>query len=143
MRAGLLFLGHRMMMKTQQIENVIRPADYICDDCGKATTPCAGEDAHRRTTPANRRCRHKGRWESYMVHDKVWAAAGMPARQKRIPNYDESDGSGFLCLDCLEKRLGRDLVPEDFTKLCIDSPSPWDTPKLAAIKAQRSARRVR
>ena len=75
-----------------------------------------------------------------MVHDKMWAAAGMPARQ-HVPHYGESDGSGFLCLDCLEKRLGRCLTPEDFTELCLNSPSPWDTPKLAAIKAQRKEKR--
>lgn len=41
--------------------------------------------------------------EYYMVHDAVWNAV-VPAAQKHI----------FLCVGCLETRLGRRLVPDDF-----------------------------
>jgi hypothetical protein len=37
--------------------------------------------------------------EGYMIHDEVWEASG---------------GSGWLCVGCLERRLGRELRPEDF-----------------------------
>jgi hypothetical protein len=37
-----------------------------------------------------------------MVHDELWAQAGM-----------EPFG-GWLCVGCLERRLGRRLVPADF-----------------------------
>ena len=38
-----------------------------CRDCGIETTPCTGR----------RGCRHKGKWEHYMVLAAVWEAAGM------------------------------------------------------------------
>jgi hypothetical protein len=41
--------------------------------------------------------------EVYMVHNELWARAGME------PN------GGFLCIGCLERRLGRRLTPDDFT----------------------------
>lgn len=43
----------------------------------------------------------------YMLRDKVWLAAGMGL------NW----GDGCLCLWCLEKRLGRNLVFEDFKRV--------------------------
>src|SRR5215813_2211105 len=58
----------------------------ICEDCGMDTTPCTGK----------RGCRHRGRWEYYMVHDALWRKAKMR--------------SGFLCIGCLERRLGRMLT---------------------------------
>jgi hypothetical protein len=83
-----------------------------CHDCGTDTAPCTGK----------RGCRHKGRWEwGYMIHDSLWAAAGA--------------GDGFLCIGCLERRLGRRLTPADFTAAPINEADPWDTPRLAARKA--------
>jgi hypothetical protein len=41
--------------------------------------------------------------EYYMVHDDVWEAARMPDH-------------GFLCIGCLEARLGRQLHSGDFTE---------------------------
>ena len=87
-----------------------RPLSSPCTDCGMPTTPCTGEKG----------CRHAGRWEHYMVREKVWAAAGLM--------------NGFLCVGCLERRIGRLLVPSDFTKAPINGPNPWDTPRLAARK---------
>lgn len=40
-----------------------------------------------------------GHW--YIVHDHVWAVTGV--------------GKGFLCIDCLERRLARRLTRDDFT----------------------------
>ena len=57
-----------------------------CRDCGTETTP----------EPVKR-----GTWEWYFVQDRVWAAAGMGKR-------------GFLCIGCLELRLGRSLCADDF-----------------------------
>src|SRR6266508_3636744 len=82
----------------------------ICKDCGVDTTPCTGK----------RGCRHAGRWENYMVRDRLWKASGMKG--------------GFLCVGCLEARLGRRLTPRDFTKAIINNLSPWDSPRLAARK---------
>lgn len=56
-----------------------------------------------------------------MVSNDVWKAAGM--------------GEGFLCIGCLEIRLGRTLTAADFpAHLPINDPDPWDTPRLANRK---------
>jgi|SRR6187401_3499206 len=87
-----------------------------CKDCGMDTTPCTGK----------RGCRHKDRWEYYMVRDKLWAAAGMQ--------------DGFLCVGCPEQRIGRILRPKDFTRASINNPDhSWDTPRRAARKVGRKA----
>jgi hypothetical protein len=87
-----------------------------CHDCGVDTTPCTGK----------RGCRHKGRWEHFMVHDELWREAGMTG--------------GFLCVGCFERRIGRDLVPSDFTAAPINEhPNPWDTPRLASRKSGGAA----
>ncbi|ESZ68167.1 hypothetical protein X727_23085 [Mesorhizobium sp. L103C119B0] len=96
----------------------------ICIDCGTDTTPCSG----------SRGCRHAGRWQWYMVTRSVWRAAGMP--KDRVLGYDETDGN-FLCIPCLETRIGRDLQPADFPDLPVNEPSPWNTPLLAARKVGR------
>jgi hypothetical protein len=86
----------------------------MCKDCGMDTAPCTGK----------RGCRHGGRWEHYMVHDKLWRAAGMR--------------DGFLCVGCIEKRIGRRLTPRDFTSAPINDPyDPWNTPRLADRLASR------
>jgi len=38
--------------------------------------------------------------QAYMVHNDVWAAAGLT--------------DGWACVGCLEERLGRELTPDDF-----------------------------
>jgi hypothetical protein len=67
-----------------------------------------------------------------MVTKAVWAAAGMPPAT--IKCYNETDGD-FLCIGCIEKRLGRPLTAADFADVPLNEPSPWDTPRLAARKA--------
>lgn len=42
--------------------------------------------------------------EFYMVKREVWATA--------VPTFERD---GMLCIGCLEKRLGRELTPKDFT----------------------------
>jgi hypothetical protein len=65
-------------------------------------------------------------WQWYMVHDQVWADAGM------------DDLGGCLCIDCLEKRLGRplsgaDLIPD----LPVNEPGYYDdTERLAQLKLE-------
>jgi hypothetical protein len=89
----------------------------ICIDCGADTTPCTGK----------RGCRHKGRHEYYMVHDEVWAEAGM--RTGLIHPY--GGGGDYLCIGCLENRIGRRLRANDFTGVPINDPDhPWKTPRL-------------
>ena len=46
--------------------------------------------------------------EYYMVHDELWAAAGM----ERL--------GGRLCIGCLETRLGRQLTAADFTPVEVN-----------------------
>jgi hypothetical protein len=46
--------------------------------------------------------------EFYMVHDHVWAAGS-------LDKYD-----GWLCVGCLENRLGRKLRPDDFNDAPIN-----------------------
>jgi hypothetical protein len=90
-----------------------RPFTYIddpaspCTDCGVATTPRDG-----------------GRWEYFMVHDSIWRAAGMKPR-------------GDLCIGCLERRLGRQLVPQDFTDAEVNEPFVLDSPRLRSRKEDR------
>ena len=88
----------------------------ICIDCGTDTTPAP---------------RRQGSQQWYMVHRHVWQAAGMP--KDRVLGYDETDGN-FLCIACLETRLGRILTPDDFPDLPVNEPGPADTPLLAARK---------
>jgi hypothetical protein len=64
-----------------------------CVDCGRDTGHSRG-----------------GLCEEYMVRDAIWAGAGM--------NPD-----GFLCVGCLESRIGRQLIRPDFTVAPINDPS--------------------
>jgi hypothetical protein len=62
-----------------------------------------------------------------MVHDEVWQEARGLQRAPLL----------FLCISCLERRLGRTLTQGDFTDAPINNPGPWDTPLLADRKARR------
>lgn len=50
--------------------------------------------------------------EYYMVFDEVWLLAN-PARK------------GMLCIRCLEKRIGRELVSNDFTGAPVNFLPPY------------------
>lgn len=68
----------------------------------------------------------KGPSEWYMVHDAVWEAAGM--------DY------GFLCVGCLEQRLGRPITGADLKPIPVNKPGMYnDTPRLAALKQEAAA----
>lgn len=85
-----------------------------CVDCGTPTLPD--------TPPGSQD------WQRYMVHDHVWQAAGM------TPN------GGWLCIPCLETRLGRLLTGHDLEDVPINHPmwkhSADDTPRLQHLKLQ-------
>jgi hypothetical protein len=75
----------------------------LCHDCGVDTLPAGwGERA-----------------EYYMVHDEVWANAGMGPLD------------GLLCVGCLERRLRRRLVPDDFTEARMNDLTFRATPRFA------------
>lgn len=88
-----------------------RVTDDSCADCG--TDTCPSEMGLRA--------------EAYMVHDEVWAAAGMGPK------------GGHLCIGCIENRLGRRLAATDFrTDVPLNDLSivdgryawSWRTPRL-------------
>ena len=57
--------------------------------------------------------------ESYVVHDAVWAEAGL-----------EPDGGGWVHLSCLSRRLGRPLIQADFpADLPANDWQPWELPR--------------
>jgi hypothetical protein len=84
-----------------------------CNDCG---TP---------TTPPNNRINPKQTWEYYMVHNKLWRSVTDPTF------YFPSEPKKYLCIGCLEIRIGRLLTPEDFTLADINNDNQgWSTPRL-------------
>jgi hypothetical protein len=56
--------------------------------------------------------RFKCEW--FMVHDALWASAGL----------GEDD---TLCIECFEKHLGRELTPDDFTNADLNDPNDTNT----------------
>ena len=79
-----------------------------CDDCGMDVVP--HDDAGRRLAD-----------EWYAVTDELWAAASPAGSQP--PRY--------LCVGCLEKRIGRRLTPTDFPDLGINDPEGWHSDRLS------------
>ncbi len=76
-----------------------------------------------------------GHW--YVVEDTVWAAAmaaGGAAGRARRPRAE------FLCLDCLEHRLGRRLDVADLIACPANAPG-WslDSPRLFELKKKAYA----
>lgn len=69
--------------------------DTRCGDCGVETNHLKAECA-----------------EWYMVWDSVWLAA-------------DGGSVDFLCIGCLEKRLGRELIPSDFSSVPLNSLSGY------------------
>jgi hypothetical protein len=85
--------------------------ESVCRDCGQDTCPCTGKPG----------CRHAAKWEHYMVHDSVWEMTGLASED------------GYLCIGCLETRLGRSLTAADFTAAPINEPNdPWNTRRLTS-----------
>lgn len=54
--------------------------------------------------------------EYYMVHNSVWNKAHFD-----FANLNTKKEKGFLCIGCLEKRLGRILNKKDFTSYPINN----------------------
>ena len=91
--------------------------DQPCVDCGAELLPD--------TPPGSKD------WQRFMVHDEVWQAAGLDR--------------GWICVDCLETRLGRPLTGADLVAhLRMNDPDfdDEDTPRLKELKrdAARMAR---
>jgi hypothetical protein len=72
-----------------------------CFDCGTPTCPDGAA------------------WEYYMVTNDLWAASGM------------QHTGGYLCVGCLEGRIGRQLTPEDFPDWPVNLPEyGWKSNRL-------------
>jgi hypothetical protein len=98
-----------------------------CVDCGFDTAPGAptradAEEAATAQIAAGIK-NWSFRWEAssadelYFVHDHVWKASGM------------EPWGGCLCIGCLEKRIGRQLTPDDFPDHVFNTHLPG-TPRL-------------
>jgi hypothetical protein len=74
-----------------------------CVDCGVECLPDTPEGA--------------ADWQQYGVHDGVWAAAGR--------------GRGWLCVSCLEVRLGRSLSAADLIHAEINRLGAYDDAAVA------------
>jgi hypothetical protein len=79
--------------------------------CGDCETDVAPFDEDGRPVEAT--------WEWFMVRDEVWKAA-------------QTDGVRYLCVGCIEERLGRQLTRDDFSDLGINDPSWLKTARLRA-----------
>ena len=100
---------------------------YLCVDCGFDTAPGNLNRAESEQCAAAQIAAGKRNWkipasfdsraETYMVRDAVWKAAGM-----------EPYG-GCLCIGCLERRIGRRLMPDDFGEHVFNTYFPG-TPRL-------------
>jgi hypothetical protein len=87
---------------------------YLCIDCGFNTAPGNLDRAESERYAEAQLAAGIKEWgtpvywsaqqETYIVHNHVWKKAGM-----------EPYG-GCLCIACLEKRIGRRLIPDDFPK---------------------------
>lgn len=76
-------------------------------------------DCHADVLPAS----YGQRAEWYMVKDPLWRAAGMT----------DEPGSmcDFLCIGCIEARLGRELYADDFIDCPVNDLSISDIPRYA------------
>lgn len=81
---------------------------YPCRDCGVDTIPAEGDR------------------EYYEVLDEVWQLA----RGEGYGNSDNGEAGYFLCIGCLEARLGRRLTRADFAEKPASIPSPWYSDRL-------------
>jgi hypothetical protein len=80
--------------------------------------PCPCADCGEDTLSKN------GPHEHYMVRDELWALFGA--------------GDGYLCVGCLEGRLGRTLTHRDFKNSPANAPNVRDTARLRVRKARRA-----
>jgi hypothetical protein len=101
----------------------IAPGTAICCDCGMDTMPCPSKP---RTL------------EQFIVKDEVWSAAGMTPGKIDARNH-ELVGGGFLCVGCIEVRLGRRLTIDDFKEITVPLLfEPWCTERLRSRALYRT-----
>jgi hypothetical protein len=86
-----------------------------CFDCGVETIPAAGEQ------------------EYYSVWDEIWAAAWLPSSAAQqlilfdvgepavVAHPGATPRGTFLCIGCLEQRIGRRLTRADFSDAPINA----------------------
>jgi hypothetical protein len=110
------------------------PESWACLDCGINTAPgCSTREqieqafAVIRTNNESVTQRFDDQTEVYMVKPTIWKAAGM------------DDFGGCLCIGCLEKRIGRTLMPRDFMRNHAFSGLPGTERLLARRDGVRSA----
>ena len=67
-----------------------------------------------------------GKSEWYMVRDEIWGESGAPTR---LVISAETKGY-YLCIGCLEARLGRKLTRDDFTDAPVNELSRFSSDRL-------------
>jgi len=96
------------------------PESWACIDCGINTAPgflnrASAEQAFAADwNKQGIKQTYDERAEVYIVKPAIWKAAGMED-DKELWNRTGTTG-GCLCIGCLEKRLGRTLIPRDFLR---------------------------
>jgi hypothetical protein len=76
-----------------------------------------------------------GEW--YMVKEEIWEEAWAGRRKSW---HGKVPGQEILCIGCLETRLGRTLMPSDFTDAPVNNP---DKPNMSARLFDRLTKRKR
>jgi hypothetical protein len=101
--------GDGVMMSKADLRGKV-PESWACIDCGINTAPSVlnrKQMEHAFALDWEKKgvaLEFSPRSEVYHVKEAVWKAASMEP-------YD-----GWLCIGCLEKRLGRTLTPRDFVR---------------------------
>lgn len=67
-----------------------------------------------------------GQSEWYMVHNVIWQQSGVPTRKVMVPG----EPGFYLCIGCLEIRLGRQLNGADFTDAPVNMTRGDNTERL-------------
>jgi hypothetical protein len=91
----------------------------LCCDCGVDTTEAGDIRA---------------------VHSQRRGLESRGMQPGAINSNNELIGGGFLCVGCIEKRLGRRLTIDDITPICIPLAlgSPWNTERLRSRMLYRT-----
>lgn len=71
-----------------------------------------------------------------MVWPALWEMACSRDPKRVLNQFGVSEG--YLCIGCLEARIGRRLNADDFTGALVNDPHPWNTPRLDAALARRA-----
>jgi hypothetical protein len=115
--ALLVCAGHKSPVVGEELCMVLNfkgamSESYSCVDCGFDTASGNLNRLEAEQAAAAQIARGIKNWalpfklsdrqETYIVHNHVWKAAGM------------EPWGGCLCIGCLEKRIGRKLMPMDF-----------------------------